>query len=86
MGDEAVSRTGPRPRSDGLLDANHVLELARRLHEQRDRITAADVSDEQRGRWLGRLQGIADGASEDLAKAVAQLNRLAAELDRSLPT
>ncbi len=64
------------------VDGDLLLHFTGQLHVVRDRVDGAAVSEEQRGRWQSRLAAISRGAAADLERAVGQLRRLAAELDR----
>ena len=70
---------------EGLVDADALLRVTELLTGLRDRVEAADVSDERRLRWQRRLAAVADGAQADLERAEAQLRRFTGELDRVLP-
>lgn len=67
-----------------MLDADDFLGFTERLRDLRARVEAADVSEEQRGRWHSRLLGITDGAKTDLQRATDLLSRFEGELDRIL--
>lgn len=64
------------------VDGDLLLQFTGQLHDVRDRVESASVSSEQRGRWQSRLAAISRGAAGDLERAVGQLRRLVAELDR----
>lgn len=72
--------------SDGAghrqVDATALLTFTGDLHLMRGRVEAAGVSSEQRRRWQFRLAAISQGAALDLDRAVSQLRRMAADLDR----
>lgn len=67
-----------------LVDARRFLELTEQLRELYDRVDAAKVSAEQKGRWHRRLIAITDSAKDDLDRAEGHLVRFTAELDRHL--
>lgn len=64
------------------VDATALLSFTRDLHAMRGRVDGAGVSREQRRRWQSRLAAISQGAADDLDRAVSQLRRMAADLDR----
>ena len=70
------------PDRGSLVDADEFLSFTARLRAVRDRVEAAPVSEEQRGRWQSRLAAISGGGGTDLERAQAQLGRLEAEVDR----
>lgn len=74
--------SGSDGRGHQQVDGDLLLTFTSQLHALRDRVQAAPVSREQRGRWQSRLAAISQGATGDLERAAAQLRRLAAELDR----
>lgn len=65
-----------------LVDAESLLSLTEQLRTLQATIEDADVSDEQRQRWLRTLGAIAQGAADDLERAAGQLRRLAAQVER----
>ncbi len=64
------------------VDGHLLMRFTGQLHDVRDRVEAARVSSEQRGRWQSRLAAISRGAADDLERAAGQLHRMTAELDR----
>lgn len=72
------------PQQDPLVDADALLALTRELRAVRERIEAAELTEEQRQRWQRTLGGIAEGAAADIQRATAQLRRFSAQVDRSL--
>lgn len=72
--------------SDGAghhqIDANALLSFTSDLHVIRQRVEGARVSSEQRHRWQSRLAAISRGAADDLQRAITQLRRMSADLDR----
>lgn len=69
-------------REHGQLDVSEVLSFTERLREVRDRVEHVAVSPEQRGRWQSRLAAISEGAATNLERAVGQLGRLQADVER----
>ncbi len=67
-----------------MLDADDFLGFTERLRTVRERIEAAAVSREQKGRWQRKLLAITDAAQRDLDDATDLLRRFEAELDRRL--
>ncbi len=68
--------------SDGTMDAQRFLAFNERLKLARERIGDANVHGEKRAGWQRRLIAISNGATENMQKAEAQLERLEAELER----
>lgn len=71
------------PQGDPLMDVDSLLALTEQLREVRATLDDADISDEQRQRWLHTLGAIAEGAADDLERAAGQLRRLSARVDRA---
>ena len=74
-----ASRDGVEHRQ---VDATALLSFTSDLHAMRGRVDGAGVSREQQRRWQSRLAAISQGAADDLDRAVSQLRRMAADLDR----
>lgn len=68
---------------DELVDADALLGLTAQLRAARARVERAAVGADRRRRWQYTLAAIAEGATQDLDRAHAQLRRLVAQLDRA---
>lgn len=69
-------------REHGQLDVSEVLSFTERLRDVRDRVDGVPASSEQRGRWQSRLAAISEGGAANLERAVGQLGRLEADVER----
>ena len=69
---------------DPLVDADALLALTGELRSFRERLDDVDVTDEQRRRWQRTMGAIAEGATNDVEKARAQLRRLTAQVERTV--
>lgn len=74
----------PGDHQRGVLDADDVLALTRRLHEIHRRVDTAGDHNGRMGRWRQRLVAISEAAKADIALARDQLDALEAEVERVL--
>lgn len=68
--------------SGALLDADALLNFTDRMHDLRERVDDAEVTDAQRGRWQRKLLLLTEAAHRDLEAAREQLARFEAEFER----